>query len=228
MDNLGKDAVELCNEHQMKLYMVDLAFKQLPSILKNVHAKGFSHGDIKLENIVFRDDQWSYIDFGLGSITSTKDLKLFGTFPLILPAFGNHKSLRTFREVSTIPIYVAADVYALALTFLALIGLNYTVNGFANTIDLDTVRELHQHGTSKDLIYPIPDMEVSTKRELMIKCCAEIVLSQCEHDSNKLIWYSNTKRCVFYSSFYKNYNAVIETDIGKLWLQMQEISTNLF
>lgn len=63
----------------------------IPEIVNFVHDIGYSHCDIKLENIVFDEtiQNWKLIDFGCSELLSDNNDKYIGTIPYRLPYFGN-------------------------------------------------------------------------------------------------------------------------------------------
>ena len=82
---------------------------QLCEVLEYLHGEGIVHGDIKPENIVYRNGRIYLLDYGNARVAGKKDLPLIGTKGFVAPEAYITKELEA-----------SSDVYAIGVIMLLL------------------------------------------------------------------------------------------------------------
>lgn len=94
--------------------VIDL-MKKFLSLLDFLHMNGIAHTDIKLENIIYSNDNYNLIDFGTSCIRGTKCVEITGT-PGYVPYLLRRPN-QTFEDFTFQDIYSTFVVFYLTLKF---------------------------------------------------------------------------------------------------------------
>ncbi len=121
----------------LDIYERVLIFKQLASILSELHFKGISHRDIKPENILFYDNEYCFSDFGLVDFPEkpemTQDWESVGNKKTIAPEMRQAIEVEDARP---------ADVYSFAKTlWMILTDEIYAFDGQFNPFENTKLQE---------------------------------------------------------------------------------------
>ena len=114
--NVGLDAFEILSASRLRASALTTSFSAgLTEAVDVLHGHGWTHRDIKLENIVYceTEQKWRLIDFGLAVQHGTYT-RPAGTAPLFIP----HEN-----ETITHSQRIDSDRYAAAMSILAFVGV---------------------------------------------------------------------------------------------------------
>lgn len=116
--DVGLDAFEILSASTYRASALTTSFSTgLTEAVDVLHDHGWTHRDIKLENIVYceTEQKWRLIDFGL-AVQHGTDTRPAGTPPLFIP-YENETITHAQR--------IDSDRYAAAMTILSFVGVIY-------------------------------------------------------------------------------------------------------
>lgn len=129
MEHVGDDILELTAANRLSMTMWYRVMKELYYAVTSLHNVGYSHNDIKMENVcVTRDLRVTLIDLGLIMPSTGKRLNLsqIGTHPYVAPLFTSKADTEKFADKWGVKrTNEFRDIYSYALLMLVIAGFYY-------------------------------------------------------------------------------------------------------
>lgn len=229
----GIDGIELFNENNFTIHHFDTFISQIPLIVHNFHKiTNMCHGDIKLENCTYKDDEWNLIDFGMTrDVPKCHKMKrntIRGTHPYMMIALTSDKLYNIYKSSTNVPIEIGADYYATAMAILLIYGVPYQKVELPSPcvkLNVNYIKEIAKNGEYKGYLhYRLNNFIHTFERRVLMSLVAKIVLSQIPYDTIELIWYINTHECTFVKGRAKDISQYNFTkDIGILWYDLLDV-----
>lgn len=222
MSHAGEDASNMISDNALTITEWFLLADQMPYHIDALHKKRIAHCDIKLENVVFKNNRWRLIDFGHSrvdvDVSRTNRYETAGTYPFVLP----------YAPYS----FQTKDRFAFALTLLAALGYEYdNPEEKTSTIEIADLRHHYDNGTIPETRF-LPKHAMAMKAHVVdvLRPVIEIVFSQIDPRIDRLVWHHGSahKRPIYMGLDKSIDGDKYKFDIDDAWSDLKHTLDRLF
>lgn len=194
--------ISFLNEHELDLKGIKKIMRMILLGICEIHENGIIHRDIKLGNILVKDDTIKICDFGLSCFKEENDYSYCGTRDYLAPEIENMGGGSNHgRYDEKVDVYAAGMIYKILLS--------RKKNTELESIETETgVKRLIERMTEKD-----PRRRISAEEGLMDESFEELIVEV--PDISELKSYRKMTKYGIVSKYKENGRDVMEMDCNR-------------